>query len=204
MKIAIIGTGDVGCALGKGLVGKHEVIYGSREPAGTKGKVPADVEVKSQKEAAAQGEVVFLAVPYRIVKEIVGSLEKELIGKVVVDVTNVVDEKWDLALGFSTSGAEELAKLLPETKVVKAFNTVFAQNMINGKTCGEQLTLFVAGNDQKAKEIVMQIGRDIGFEPVDGGPLKYARHLEPLGILLIKLGYELNLGFGIGFRLVHD
>ncbi len=202
MKIAILGTGDVGCALGKGLAGKHEVAHGSRDPEGRKGAVTEGCKVLSQQEAAEWGEVVVLAIPYKVVLETVKGLTNELKGKIVVDVTNVVDENWDLAIGFNTSGAEELQKLLPEAAVVKAFNTIFAQNMSTGKTGGEQLSLFVAGDEQRAKETVLGIGKDLGFEPLDCGPLRSARYLEPLGIQLIKLGYGLKMGAGIGFRLV--
>jgi predicted dinucleotide-binding enzyme len=86
--------------------------------------------------------------------------------------------------------------------VVKAFNTVFAQNQSAVRVANEQLTLFVAGDDAKAKQTVMQLGTDIGFEPVDAGPLKSARYLEPMGMLMITLGYALGMGTRIGFKLV--
>jgi len=85
---------------------------------------------------------------------------------------------------------------------VKAFNTVFASNQSNGKINNEQLTLFVAGNQAKAKDTVMRLGRDIGFEPVDAGPLKNARYLEPMAMLIIDLGYGLGMGTNIGYKLV--
>jgi predicted dinucleotide-binding enzyme len=105
-------------------------------------------------------------------------------------------------MGFTTSAAEEIQKMLPKAHVVKAFNTVFAQNQSTGKIGGERLALFVAGDDVKAKKTVMQLGADIGFEPVDAGPLKAARYLEPMGMLMISLGYMLGMGTKIGFKLV--
>ena len=87
---------------------------------------------------------------------------------------------------------------------MKAFNTVFAQNQGTGKVGNEQLTLFVVGDDAKAKQTVMLRGKDIGFEPVDGGPLKAARYLEPMGMFMINLGYTLGMGTKIGFKLVRD
>jgi predicted dinucleotide-binding enzyme len=123
-------------------------------------------------------------------------------GKTVIDVTNALSSNMELAIGFTTSAAEELQKKLLKAHVVKAFNTVFAQNQSTGRVGNEQLTLFVAGDDAKAKQTVMRLGKDIGFEPVDAGPLKSARYLEPMGMLMINLGYALGMGTKIGFKLV--
>jgi len=120
----------------------------------------------------------------------------------VIDVTNAVGENWNLLIGCTTSAAEEVQKMLPKARVVKAFNTVFAVNQSKGKVGKEQLTFFVAGDDAKAKQTVMQLGRDIGFESVDAGPLTSARYLEPMGILLMKMAFVLGMGTGIGFKLV--
>jgi predicted dinucleotide-binding enzyme len=100
-------------------------------------------------------------------------------GKVLIDVTNALDQHRDLAIGFTTSAAEELQKLLPKTRVIKAFNTVFAQNQSTGRLGKEQLSAFIAGNDSNAKKIVMQLARDIGFDSIDVGPLKSADILNP-------------------------
>jgi len=85
---------------------------------------------------------------------------------------------------------------------MKAFNTVFAANQSTGQIGKEQLTLFVAGDQAKAKKTVMRLGRDIGFEPIDAGPLKNARYLEPMAMLIIDLAYELDMGTNIGYKLV--
>jgi len=85
---------------------------------------------------------------------------------------------------------------------VKAFNTVFAQHMDSGKVKGQQLSLLVAGDDASAKERVLTLGRDLGFDAIDAGPLRNARWLESLGYLNILLGYVQKLGSEIGFRLV--
>ena len=83
------------------------------------------------------------------------------------------------------------------------FNTQFAQRMDTGVLNGEPVTVFAAGDDATAKQQVMQMARDIGFDAVDAGPLESARLLEPLALLNIKLGYVLGLGPNIGFKLVH-
>ncbi len=190
MKIAIIGKGNVGGAIANGLSGKHEVKFGHRDP-------------KETVEAAAKwGEVIILAVPYSAAVATAKEVGSAADGKPVVDVSNALNGKGELAIGFTTSAAEELQKLLPKAHLVKAFNTVFAQNQSTGKLGKEHLTLFVAGDDAKAKAAAMRLGRDIGFEPVDAGGLKAARYLEPMGMLMINLGYGLGMGTSIGYKLV--
>lgn len=191
MKIAIIGKGSVGSAFGAGLErAGYGIKFGHRDP-----KEPV-------LDAARWGEVVILAVSYAAVKDVVKELGSAADGKVLIDVTNALDHSGELAIGLTTSAAEELQKLLPRARVVKAFNTVFAHNQSTGRLGEEQLTAFIAGDDSRAKQIVMQLARDIGFDPVNVGPLKAARYLEPMAMLLIGLGYSLKMGTKIGFKLV--
>ncbi|MDD1744023.1 MAG: hypothetical protein LUO85_05285, partial [Methanomassiliicoccales archaeon] len=100
------------------------------------------------------------------------------------------------------SAAEEVQKLLPKAKIVKAFNYVFAKNMETGMFGKEPLTAFVAGDDLDAKKKVMQLAKQIGFEPVDAGSLAASRYLEAMAILIINLGYGMKMGPDIGFRLI--
>lgn len=203
MRVGIIGTGRVGQAIGRGLSNTgHEVRLGSRNPANV--TVPDGLTAMPQREVAAWADVVVLAVPFSAVANTIGAVGGSLDGKVLVDATNVLSPSRDLALGFTTSGAEELAKLVPSARVVKAFNTVFARNMSTGKVAGEPLALFVAGDDAAAKASVLQLGRDIGFDPVDAGPLRMARYLEPMGALSISLAFNQKLGPGIGYRLLRE
>ena len=191
MKIGIIGKGNVGTAIATGLTRKgHEVKFGHRDP-----KQPVA-------DAAKWGEVIILAVPYENVTDAAKSIGSAADGKVLLDVTNAIGDNMNLAIGFSTSAAEEVQKKLPKAHVVKAFNTVFAANQSTGRIGNEKLTLFVAGDDAKAKQTVMQLGADIGFDPVDAGKLKAARYLEPMGMLMISLGYGLGMGTKIGYKLV--
>ncbi len=191
MQIAIIGKGNVGSALGRGLErAGHNVTKVGREP-------------RAVADAARTAELVILAVPFSEVDKAVAEIGSAADGKPLVDVTNALTKEMQLAVGHTTSGAEELQKKLPKARVVKAFNTVFAANMDTGHADGEPLTALVAGDDQHAKERVLDIARDIGFDPVDAGPLKSARELEPLALLNIKLGYVQKLGPHIGFKLVH-
>jgi len=191
MKIGIVGKGNVGTALSKGLEGKgHEIRFGLREPRG------------SVVDVAKWSDVVILAVPWTAHKDVAKEAGTALDGKPVVDVSNVLTPSLELAIGHTTSGAEELQKLLPNALIVKAFNTIFAGNMSSGRLHDGCLTVFMAGNDARSKEIVGRIAGDIGFDVVDAGPLKSARYLEPMGMLNITLGYGLKMGTDIGFTLV--
>ena len=190
-RIAIIGKGNVGKSLAQGLRrAGNEVRFASKDPK------------ESPRDVSAWADVVILAVPWGAHAEIVKTVGNAFDAKPVVDVSNVMTPSYELAIGFTTSGAEELQKLVPKAKVVKAFNTVFAQNMSTGKVLGERLTVLVAGDDADSKDIVRKLAEGIGFDSVDAGPLKSARYLEPLGMLNIMLGYGLKMGTDIGFRLV--
>jgi 8-hydroxy-5-deazaflavin:NADPH oxidoreductase len=190
-KIAIIGTGNVGNALRRGLEGSgYEVKAVGKDP----GRV---------RETAAWGQIVILAVPYPAVDEALQEMGDSIQGKPLVDVTNALTSDFQLAIGCTTSGAEELQKKASGAKVVKAFNTVFAEHMATGMVKGTQLTVLVSSDDQGAKEHIMGVGRDLGFDAVDAGPLKHARWLETLGYLNIQLGYTLKMGTQMGFKLIH-
>ncbi|MGQ0537057.1 MAG: NADPH-dependent F420 reductase [Methanobacteriota archaeon] len=188
--IGIIGNGNVGSALRRGLdrVG-YEVDAVGRSPR--------------VKEVAEHAEIVLLAVPFAERENAIREIGPALDGKVLVDVTNAVDDRGNLVVDpRRESGAERVQRFARGAQVVKAFNTVFAQNMERGTVGGEPLTTFLAGDNERAKEHVSEIARAIGFEPVDAGALKNARWLETLGILNIALGYGEGLGTNIGFRLV--
>ncbi len=142
--------------------------------------------------------------PFGAIDDVVKTAGDALAGKTLVDVTNMLDDSMNLAVGHTTSGAEELQKKLPKTRVVKAFNTVFAQHMDTGRLGNQPLTAFAAGDDAAAKTAVLELARGIGFDAVDAGPLRNARLLEPLGFLNIQLGFMLKMGPQIGFKLLHS
>lgn len=190
-KIGIIGDGNVGSALARGLKrAGHEVRAVGNDTAAIR-------------DVAGSSELVILAVPFRAVDDVAKAAGEVLAGKIVVDVTNALDASMNLAVGFTTSGAEELQKKRPKSRVVKAFNTVFAQHMDSGKVGDQQLTAFVASDDDASRKQVIELARGIGFDPVDTGPLKNARLIEPLAYLNIQLGYALGMGTQIGFKLLH-
>ncbi len=191
IKIGIIGNGDVGSALGRGLSrAGYEVRGVGRDKAVIR-------------ETASWANVVLIAVPFGALDEVVAEIMESVADKTVIDVTNALDAKMNWAVGFTTSGAEELQRKLPRSLIVKAFNTVFAQHMDTGRIGDTPLTAFVAADDAGAKEVVLKLARGIGFDAVDAGPLKNARLLEPMAILNIQLGYTLGMGTQIGIALLH-
>ncbi|HEX8233908.1 MAG TPA: NAD(P)-binding domain-containing protein [Caulobacteraceae bacterium] len=191
MKIGIIGNGNVGSALQAGLSrGGHEVRAVGRDAAAVRS-------------AGDFGEVLILAVPFGEIDNALRELGDSLNGKIVVDATNALTPDMNLAVGLTTSGAEELQKKAPGAKVVKAFNTAFAHSMNGGRIGGEQLAGLVAADDGEAKAAVLSLVKDLGFDPIDAGPLASARQLEPLALLNIKLGFVLGYGPNSGFRFVH-
>ena len=191
MKIAIIGKGHVGSSLGAGLARTgHEIRYGHRDP-----REPVS-------EAANWGDLIIMAVPFGEVEHTVKEIGSAADGKVLIDVTNPLDQNLELAIGFSTSNAENVQRMLPKARVIKAFNTVFAQNQSTARVGEHQLTAFVAGDDPEAKATVMHLTERMGYDPVDVGPLKSARYLEPMGIMIIGMAFKLGMGVNIGYKLV--
>jgi 8-hydroxy-5-deazaflavin:NADPH oxidoreductase len=191
MRIAIIGKGNVGSALGKGLSrAGHEVKYGHRDP-----KEPVA-------EAASWGEIIVLAVPYEATADAAREIGVFADGKTVVDVTNAIGENMELGISCSISTAEQTQKWLPKAHVVKAFNTVFAKNQSTGKVDNEKLTAFIAGDDANAKKNVAKLTSDIGFDPLDVGPLSTARYLDAMGNMIINLAFKYGMGTNIGYKLV--
>lgn len=191
MKIAIIGKGNVGTALYNGLnKAGYETKFGHRDPE------------ESVAGAAKWGDVIILAVPHENADNAREAIKQFADGKIVIDVMNAIGPNMNLGIECTTSSAEQTQKKLPKAKVVKAFNTVFAQNQSTGKVLGEQLTAFIAGDDPEAKQTVAKLTKDIGFDPIDCGPLISARYLEAMAIMIINLAYNYGMGNKIGYKLV--
>ena len=206
MKIGVIGTGRMGAGLG-GLwaAAGHEVMFGSRDAGKAQdvaGSVGSGARGGSVEDAAAFGDVVLLAVPYGAAAATLEGLAEggALTGKVVVDLTNPVAGNQDgLGLGLAVwgtgSGGEEMAAAAPGALVVKAFNHIYSRvfSSASGRDFGpdgtDVATAFLCGDDEGAKSTVGVLARDMGFEPVDIGPLSMARCLEPFALLMIRLQF---------------
>ncbi|HEV2616074.1 MAG TPA: NADPH-dependent F420 reductase [Candidatus Acidoferrales bacterium] len=208
MNIAIFGAGNVGSALGKGWAAKgHSVYFGVPEPQSEKMRalvksVGANARAGSVKDAATNADVIVLATPWPATHDAILAAGK-LDGKIVIDCTNPLKPDLSgLVLGQTTSAAEQVAQWAPGARVVKAFNTTGAGNMANPRYDGKEITMCIAGDDAQAKSTVMQLARDLGFDPVDAGPLQNARLLEPFAMLWIYLAVKQGLGSDIAFQLL--
>lgn len=193
MKIAVIGSGNVGGALGTAWVrAGHQVTFGSRKPSEDK-PVPGS-SVADVKSAIENAEVVVLAVRFSAVPDVLKQIP-DWKNKVLIDCTNPLTPKLDLSCGFSTSGGEQVAAQAKGARVVKAFNTTGAGNMQNPQYGGRGVTMLYATDDKSAASVAEQLVRDVGFEPQFAGPLKQARYLEPICALWISLVPQLGLNF---------
>jgi predicted dinucleotide-binding enzyme len=187
--VGIVGKGRVGTALATGL---RRAGY----PVETTGKDPKRVE-----EIARNSSILILAVPATERKDAIKKMGDGARGKTIVDVTNNLTKDDEFGGDLKSSLAEDTQKHAKESNVVKAFNTVFAQNLSTGRVNGERLTLFVAGDNDESKRQTRGLGEAIGFEVVDAGPLEAARWLEALAYFEIHLGVEQHLGTNIGIRV---
>jgi hypothetical protein len=192
MKIAIIGTGNVGSAIAHGLKGKgHGVSLGARDPADESTRALAAATgstAATPLSAVADAEIVVLALPWAAAEEAVRSLGS-LAGKIVVDCMNplgMVDGKLSLILGHATSGGEIVQRWLPDARVVKTLNQVGAEMMADNSRLPHRPVMFMAGNDAAAKTSVTSVLSDLGFEALDAGDITKSRILEPFGMVWIN------------------
>ncbi len=189
MKIGIIGNGKVGGALARlAMAAGHDVRVGAQTGEAAAGDEPARISVP---EAAAHGEIVVLAIPYAACSHALPSLASVLSGRIVVDATNPVAADWSpLLLGEGNSAAQEIARLLPSSRVVKAFNTVFADIMTPEglvRAEGRRATAFIAGDDEDAVTQVAGLAGSLGFAPHRVNGLANARFLEAIAHLNIAI-----------------
>jgi predicted dinucleotide-binding enzyme len=142
------------------------------------------------------GDIVVLALPYGAVVEVVGQYGGALDGKVLVDITNPVDFETfaGLVTPPASSAAQEIAKVVPGAKVVKAFNTTFASTLVDGTVDGQPLDVLIAGDDEGAKASVAAFIEAAGLRPLDVGPLAQSRWLEGIGFL--HIGLQVSKGWG--------
>jgi hypothetical protein len=207
MRICILGAGNVGGALGEAWTRHgHEVFFGVRNPDSPAiHKVLERCGPRARAEGVADavhsGEVIVVALPWHSCQEVLEPLA--LADKPLLDCTNPL--KSDLSgveVGTTTSAAEQIASWTHNSKIVKIFNSTGASNMTNANIHGEPLTMFYCGDDAESKTIAAGLAADIGFAPVDAGPLTQARVLEPLSVLAIWLAIHGGMGWDFGLQLV--
>jgi predicted dinucleotide-binding enzyme len=190
MRIAIIGTGNVGGAIARGLAGKgHDLVLGARDPGGTE-PLAADTgaQVALPAEAAKGADIVILALPWGAAESAVRDLG-DLAGQTVVDCMNPIGRTaggMGLTVGHTTSAGEVVQGWLPGAHVVKTLNQVGAEIMADTARLPHRPVMFMAGNDTDAKAKVGQMLTDLGFEALDAGDITKARLLEPFGMVWIN------------------
>jgi len=191
MKIAIIGTGNVGSALGGSFVrAGHEVTLAAQDQAATQ-SLAAQLGATAAASASAavkESDIVVLAIPYDAVGDVAAEIARSAAGKVVIDATNPLKADYSgLSTEAGPSGAERIAALLPGSRVVKAFNTIFASVQADPTGQAQTVDGLLAGDDADAKATVAELLRSMGLRPVDAGPLAQARALEAIAWLNISL-----------------
>ncbi len=203
MKIGILGTGDVGRALGSGFIKYgYEVKMGSRDANNVKmkewvDKSGANASGGTFADAAEFGDIIILATLWTGTENVIKLAgQKNLAGKVVIDTTNPLDFSKGmppgLALGHTDSGGEQVQRWLPDSNVVKAFNIVGNAHMVNPDfDCGPP-DMYICGNDEKAKQTTEEILKQFGWIVMDIGGIEGSRVLEPLCILWVIYGMKTN------------
>ncbi|MEW5850758.1 MAG: NAD(P)-binding domain-containing protein [Myxococcota bacterium] len=203
MKVAMLGTGDVGRALGRGFATLgHEVKMGSREARNEKAlawarEVGPKASVGTFKEAALFGEVVVLATQGAVAEEVLKGIGAEALnGKLLVDTTNPLDLSAGMPprffVGHTDSLGERVQRAAPGAHVVKAFNSVGNAYMFRPEFPGGPPDMFICGNNADAKKKMESILKDFGWGTVDVGGVEASRFLEPLCLLWVGYGLKTN------------
>ena len=205
-KIAIIGTGDVGKALGVEFAAQgHTIIYGSRDPsrsavASLIEKTGQGASAATQAEAAAEADIVVLAVPGMLAGEITRSLG-DLSGKIIIDPTNPLERSlMTFKHGVATSNAEIIQEIAPDADVVKAFNTLSWETMIDPDSANGPVSVPLAGNSGSAKKVVAKLVEGMGLEAIDVGPVESAHWVEGMLILWINNRFGMRDSFDFHLR----
>jgi 8-hydroxy-5-deazaflavin:NADPH oxidoreductase len=198
MRIGILGSGLMGGKLGTIFArAGHEVVFSyarseqklKRLAEGAAGKARAG----TPREAAQNADAVLLAVHWSRFGDVLKQAG-DLSGKVLVTCSLPMNEEdTELVVGLRLSGAEALAKKIPKARVVAAFNTVPSEvlfDVYKTRRRASRPSLVYCGDDRRAKEVTAGLIRDVGFDPVDAGPLRIARYTEPFGLLVAQLAYE--------------
>ncbi len=211
MRVGILGSGVVGQKLGIGFAALgHDVRLGTREPGSDKVKAwtaeaGGTASAGTFAQAAEFGEVAVIATAWSGTESAIQLAgPANLAGKVVVDVTNPLDFSGGaprLALGFGDSAGERVQRWLPQSRVVKAFNTVNANHMFKPALPGGPPDMFICGNDEGAKRTVAELCRSFGWNVDDLGGIEAARLLEPLAMVYIT--HAIRSGsWDIAFKLL--
>jgi len=205
MRIGIIGAGNVGGTLGRGLAkAGHAIVYGVREPLEEEKHRElrhTNAEVRSVREAVTGAEAVILATPWNAAQAALAAAG-DFDGKPLLDATNPIGPGFALTHGHTDSGAEQVARWATNAKVVKVFNTTGLENMADPQYGQARAAMFVCGDDDPACALALGLARELGFDALQVGGLSKARVLEPAGLLWINLALVLGNGRSVAFGLL--
>lgn len=209
MRIGILGSGLMGGKLGTIFArAGHEVTFSyARSESKLKRLAKAagaHAKAGTPREAVEASDVLLVAVNWPRMDDLLKQAG-DLSGKVVVTCSlGMNEDNTELAIGHTTSAAEELAKRIPKARVVSAFNTVPSEVLFGvfaARRRARRPSLVYCGDDRKAKRVAVELIRDVGFEPLDAGPLRIARYTEPFALLMGQLAYEGTGGPEIAYRI---
>ncbi|MCA6594793.1 MAG: NADPH-dependent F420 reductase [Pseudanabaena sp.] len=210
MRIAFIGTGNVGAPLADRLqkLG-HQVFIAARNPESKSvleaSKRNSELIVKSLIEAVQEAEIVFLATPFNAIETALAPVKSLLDGKILVDCTNPVGANLSHGLQSQISGSETVQEFVPNAHVVKAFTIYGFENFEDSTYAGYgdlKPAMLIAGNNQTTKEMVSSLCSQLGWEPVDTGKLSMSLHLEHMTLLWIQMARVQGKGSGFVWAML--
>jgi predicted dinucleotide-binding enzyme len=217
MRVGILGSGLMGGKLGTLFArAGHQVVFSYARSQQKLTKVAQDAKGKARagtpREAAQEADAALLAVHWSRIQDLLDQTG-DLSGKVIVTCSLPMnDDNTELVVAHTSSGAEELAKMIPKARVVAAFQTVpsellfgvYEASLEKGsepvRNRDDRPSLVYCGDDVSSKAVVAGLIRDVGFDPVDAGPLRIARHTEPFALLVAQLAYEGQGGPELAYR----
>jgi len=214
--IAIIGaTGNMGSAIAKSLANADYRLLLFAHDKEKLDKLNSEIKSINSSadidcmgcamEASWEADIIIVAVPYAAEKEVAEKIKQVATQKIVISISNPANESFtQMVTAPGTSAAEELQKLLPDSKLVKAFNTTYAVDFTHPIIAGKQVDAFIAGNDEEALETVTEVVAKAGFNPVIAGPLSVSRTLEAMQLLLIQLTIKNNYNWIAGWKILHQ
>jgi len=208
MRIGILGSGLMGGKLGTIFArAGHEVVFSYARSEQKLKRLAREAKGKARPgtphEAAQEADAVLLAVHWSRMNDVLQQAG-DLSGKVIVSCSLPMnDDDTGLVVAHASSGAEQLAKKVPKARVVSAFNTVPSEvffSVFESRRKATRPSLLYCGDDSKSKRIAAELIRDVGFDPVDAGPLRIARYTEPFALLVAQLAYEGKGGPELAYR----
>jgi predicted dinucleotide-binding enzyme len=208
MRVGVLGSGLMGGKLGTIFArAGHEVVFSYARSQQKLKKLAHDAGGKAKagtpREASQEADAVLLAVHWSRMEDVMHQTD-DLLGKVIVTCSLPMNEdNTELVVAHTSSGAEELAKMIPKARVVAAFNTMPSEvlfGVYEAKRKAKRPSLVYCGDDESGKDVAAELIRDVGFDPVDAGPLRIARFMEPFALLVGQLAYEGEAGPEVAYR----